>query len=155
MARRNQATARARRAFSSFPGTLCVSAFLCITLSQPAIGMDAARILGVSKLSVRQGHVELTRDIATAYGLQLTLDGIENHDPTGDETSAQVDVAIGESFTVSDGHHYAIRYTLLGTRNAVASMEILNQSRFPGFDSRSPPKQTAEYHDYSPRPSGT
>jgi hypothetical protein len=128
--------------------SLCVGAVLCLMISQFAIGSGEERILGISGLKVRQGYIELTCDFAATSGLSLTLDSPTNASASGNLANGRVDVRNGESFTVSDGHHLAMRYALLGIRNGMASIETLDQSAFPGFENASPKKRAAEFHDY-------
>jgi hypothetical protein len=136
--------------FRNFARSLCVGAILWMEISQIAIGKDTERIFGISELKVRQGYIELTRDTMAPDDLSLTLDITANVDAKGDEATRRIDVTVGESFTVSDGHHLATRYTLLGTKCGMASIEFLDQSAFPEFEDHSPTKRIAEFHDYRP-----
>jgi hypothetical protein len=62
----------------------------------------------------------------------------------------RANVEVGETFTVSDGHHLFTHYTLIGIADGAAMIDIQDQSVFPGFENASPKKRATGFHDYRP-----
>jgi hypothetical protein len=86
---------------------------------------EGPRLFGIASLVVAGDHVEVTQDPTLPSGLELQ---------TQAAAGSRATVKVGESFDVTDRHHFGYTYKLLGIQKGVATIEMTIWTAFLGAE---------------------
>jgi hypothetical protein len=107
--------------------TLLVSWLLSLALSPATLDapvtVNAPQLFGIASLEVKKNSIEVTRDETLHRDLELRKDG---------RSAQRAIVKVGESFSITDGHHYGYSFKLIGTDGSVAAIEEILWTSFLG-----------------------
>lgn len=85
--------------------------------------VDVPRLFGIASLVVVGNSIEVTQDETLPIGLELRTRTVRGSKAT---------VKIGESFDITDGHHYGYSYKLLAIEKGTARIEMTPWTAFLG-----------------------
>ena len=85
--------------------------------------VDVPRLFGIGSLVVVGNFIEVTQDQTLPVGLELR---------TSTTARGNATVNVGESFDITDGHHYGYTYKLLAIEKGIAKIEMTNWTAFLG-----------------------
>ena len=85
--------------------------------------VDVPRLFGIASLVVVGNSIEVTQEETLPTGLELR---------TRTATGSKGTVKVGESFDITDGHHYGYAYRLLAIEKGIAKVEMTMWTAFLG-----------------------
>ena len=83
--------------------------------------LDMPRLFGIASLVVSRDQIEVTQDETLPSGLELR---------TRTAKGPKATVEVGESFDITDGHHYGYAYRLLAIEKGTAKIEMTHWTAF-------------------------
>ncbi len=101
---------------------LVLSVFL-LSLGDRPETVNGPRLFGIASLVVVGDSIEVTKDATLPPGLDLRTKG---------GTLAKATIRVGESFDVTDGHHFGHSFKLLAIEKDLAKLETTFWTSFLG-----------------------
>jgi hypothetical protein len=95
--------------------------------------LDVPHLFGIASLVVVGNSIEVTQDETLPRGLELRTT----------TRGSKATVKVGESFAITDGHHYGYTYKLLALEKGIAEIEMTPWTAFLG---EKPTQSTSTIH---------